>query len=127
MIENIRYSIGQEYQKKYEMEKAKFEGQLRQIRDDHEAALAEARARSSLKDTAEMQVKFNEALAKAISEKDKEMNEKLLSNSSNGSNNQEETRRYYIYLCHITFECNCKWCCRSTNYLSMFNYQRKVF
>ena len=96
MIENIRYSIGQEYQKKYEMEKAKFEGQLRQIRDDHEVALADARARSSLKDTAEMQVKFNEALAKAISEKDKEMNEKLLSNSSNGSNNQEETRRYYI-------------------------------
>ena len=47
-----------------------------QLRDDHEQALAEMKSRQKLKDSAEQQVLFNEALAKlkaSNSEKDKEI------------------------------------------------------
>ena len=41
LLENLRYSVSQEYQKKFEIEKGRFEDQLTQLREDHEAALAE--------------------------------------------------------------------------------------
>ena len=101
MLENIRFSVRQEYQQLHEKEKAGFQDKLRQMREDHEAALADLKARMALKGTAEQQVKFNEALAKAISEKDREMREKMLSNS-NGSNNEEESKRWVISMIDLS-------------------------
>ena len=95
MLENIRLSVGQEYQKKFEAEKAKFESQLRQMKEDHEAAVAEIKARKAIKDTAEQQIKFNEALAKAVAEKDKQLKMQSSSNGgSNGAVDENEHARY---------------------------------
>ena len=60
-------------------EKSKWERQFIQLKDDHEQAIAELKAEMELKDVATQQVKFNEALAKAIEEKEKEFEKSKLS------------------------------------------------
>ena len=68
-------AVSHEYQNMLRSERAKWEQQVRQMQDDHEQAILELKTRNHIKDVAEQQVKFNEALAKAINEKDKEIHQ----------------------------------------------------
>lgn len=92
MVENIRYAVSQEYQNLMRMEKSKFEQRILQMQDDHEQAIAEVKtnhqkaiaevkaevkARNNLKGQAEQQVKFGEAMAKAMEKKDAQMKEAI--------------------------------------------------
>ena len=64
LIESIRSAIALEYDKNLRAERSKWERQMVQLRDDHDQALIEIKSKQKLRDSAEQQVLFNEALAK---------------------------------------------------------------
>ena len=63
-MDGIRTALCQEYENNLRAERSKWERQMVQLRDDHEQALAEIKSKQKLRDSAEQQVLFNEALAK---------------------------------------------------------------
>ena len=63
-MESIRSAIALEYDNNLRAERSKWERQMVQLRDDHEQALIEIKSKQKLRDSAEQQVLFNEALAK---------------------------------------------------------------
>ena len=76
MLDSIRSAIAQEYENNLRAERSKWERQMLQLRDDHEQALAEIKSKHKLRDSAEHQIMFNEALAKlktSNSDKDNEI------------------------------------------------------
>ena len=76
MLDSIRSAIAQEYENNLRAERSKWERQMLQLRDDHEHALTEIKSKHKLRDSAEHQIMFNEALAKlktSNSDKDKEI------------------------------------------------------
>ena len=76
MLDSIRSAIAQEYENNLRAERSKWERQMLQLRDDHEQALTEIKSKHKLRDSAEHQIMFNEALAKlktSNSDKDKEI------------------------------------------------------
>ena len=75
-MESIRSAIALEYDNNLRAERSKWERQMVQLRDDHEQALDEIKSKHKLRDSAEQQVLFNEALAKlkdSNTDKDKEI------------------------------------------------------
>jgi len=64
LVDGIRTALCQEYENNLRAERSKWERQMVQLRDDHEQALAEIKSKLKLRDSAEQQVLFNEALAK---------------------------------------------------------------
>ena len=76
LVESIRSAIALEYDNNLRAERSKWERQMVQLRDDHEQALDEIKSKHKLRDSAEQQVLFNEALAKlkdSNTDKDKEI------------------------------------------------------
>ncbi len=69
MIESIRSSIAAEYETNLRLERERHEQQVEQMRREHAEQLETAK----LRETAGQQVKFNEALKKAVEQKDKEL------------------------------------------------------
>ena len=81
-MDGIRTALCQEYENNLRAERSKWERQMVQLRDDHEQALAEIKSKQKLRDSAEQQVLFNEALAKLKeenTEKDSEIKQLKLS------------------------------------------------
>ena len=78
LVENIRSSLLLEFENNLKSEKGKWERQFMQLKDDHDQALADLKAEMELKECASQQVKFNEVLAKAIEEKEKEFEKSKL-------------------------------------------------
>ena len=64
IIESIRSTIKLEYENELRAEKSKWERQLQEIKEEHEQALVEVMSREKIRDIAEQQVMFNEALNK---------------------------------------------------------------
>ena len=75
MVDGIRAALYQEYENNLRAERSKWERQMVQLRDDHEQALAEIKSKQKLRDSAEQQVLFNEALAKLKEENTEKDNE----------------------------------------------------
>merc|ERR550532_239297 len=63
LVDGIRTALYQEYENNLRAERSKWERQMLQLRDDHEQALAEIKSKHKLRDSAEHQIMFNEALA----------------------------------------------------------------
>lgn len=75
MIDNIRSALVQEYDVNLRVEKSKWERQMMQMKEEHEQALVEIMSREKIRETAEHQVLFNEALKKAMDERDKQLDQ----------------------------------------------------
>ena len=76
LVDSIKSAIAQEYENNLRAERSRWERQMVQLRDDHEQAISEIKSKQKLKDSAEQQILFNEALAtlkKSNSEKDNEI------------------------------------------------------
>merc|ERR1719266_3272538 len=98
IIESIRSAIKLEYENELRAEKSKWERQVQELKEEHEQALVEMMSREKIRDIAEQQVMFNEALNKAMEEKNKKMNilveanallEEKLSNLKRSSKDQD--------------------------------------
>lgn len=73
MIETIRNAIKLEYENNLKSEQAKWERQIQQLKEEHEQTLVETMSREKIRDTAEQQIVFNEALNKAMEDKNKQV------------------------------------------------------
>lgn len=62
-----------EYETNLKAEQAHWERQLQQLKEEHEQTLVEMMSREKIRDIADQQVMFNEALNKAMDEKNKQM------------------------------------------------------
>lgn len=69
-IASIRSAMAIELENALRAERSKFQIQLQQLHDEHQQEIAELSSKDRLQSTAEQQVKFNEALKKAIDEKE---------------------------------------------------------
>jgi len=69
-IASIRSAMAVELENALRAERSKFQLQLQQLHDEHQQEIAELTSKDRLQNTAEQQVKFNEALKKAIDEKE---------------------------------------------------------
>ena len=75
IIENIRGAIKLEYDNNLKGEQAKWAKQMQELKEEHEQNLVEMMSREKIRDIAEQQVLFNEALNKAMEEKDRKIQE----------------------------------------------------
>ena len=73
MIETIRNSIIADYEAKLQAERQRWESKIELIQQQHGEALEQVRSKEKSRGIGEQQVKFNEALKKAMAEKDKEL------------------------------------------------------
>lgn len=92
VIDSIRSAINLEYEQNLKFEQSKWERQIDELKIEHEQSLVEVMSRERIRDTAEQQVLFNEALSKAMEEKETQLQvlqEKLVKyqKSSNGTGN----------------------------------------
>ena len=73
MIETIRSAIKADYETILNLERVKWEKQMQELKEEHEQNLVESMSRERIRDVADQQVIFNEALSKAMEEKNKEV------------------------------------------------------
>jgi hypothetical protein len=67
---DIRSAMAVELENALRAERSKFQLQLQQLHEEHQQQISELSSRDRLQSTAEQQVMFNEALKKAIDEKE---------------------------------------------------------
>ena len=91
VVDNIRSAIKLEYENSLKVEQNRWERQIQQLKEEHEQTLVEMMSREKIRDIADQQVMFNEALNKAMEEKNRqvqELQDKLtLANNSADKNN----------------------------------------
>ncbi len=72
-MDSIRSAIASEYEISLRAERSKMELQLEQLKREHTEAVEALRSRDRVRETAEKQVAFNEALKRALEERDVEL------------------------------------------------------
>merc|ERR1719225_742490 len=92
VVDNIRSAIKLEYENSLKVEQNRRERQIQQLKEEHEQTLVEMMSREKIRDIADQQVMFNEALNKAMEEKNRQVQElqdklTLLANNSADKNN----------------------------------------
>jgi len=75
VVDNIRSAIKLEYENSLKMEQNKWERQIQELKEEHEQSLVEMMSREKIRDIADQQVMFNEALNKAMEEKNRQVQE----------------------------------------------------
>merc|ERR1719219_1288195 len=77
IVDNIRSAIKLEYENSLKVEQNKWERKIQQLKEEHEQTLVEMMSREKIRDIADQQVMFNEALNKAMDEKNKQIQDLL--------------------------------------------------
>merc|ERR1712062_415334 len=75
IVDNIRSAIKLEYENSLKMEQGKWDRQIQELKEEHEQSLVEMMSREKIRDIADQQVMFNEALNKAMEEKNRQVQE----------------------------------------------------
>ena len=103
VVDNIRSAIKLEYENSLKVEQNRWERQMQQLKEEHEQTLVEMMSREKIRDIADQQVMFNEALNKAMEEKNRQVQDlqdklTLLANNSADKNNICERFEFTVFL-----------------------------
>lgn len=93
LIESIKSSLATEYENNLRAERLKYEAKIDDLKKQHSATVSEVKAKEKGRDVAEQQVKFNEALQKALKAKDEEREKATREARSDLESKLEESQR----------------------------------